>query len=286
MRAARLCLLVLILPPGLQAGQAASLGDAVRDQYVEEISPERAAQVQDSGSLQLLDDYSHYLDDPAPHAAAGLPSAFVLAMPDGGLYLRIPVFHAGTPSQVEAGLQRFASQNPKGPVLVDLRGNPGGLLNAAVEVADIFIAQGELAETHGRSETANLVFMARPGDRMEGRRLAVLVDAGTASSAELLAGILRLNAGAILVGRATYGKSAVQSRIALDDGKALSLTTARYRFADGSTVGPDGLAPDVPLTAWVLRRKPPSSTAGLDSARLLDQDAAVRKAWRQLVDRP
>lgn len=286
MRAACLCLSVLILPFGLQAGQASSLGDAVRDQYVEEISAERAAQVQDSGSLRQLDDYSHYLDEPALRPPANLPSAFVLLMPDGGLYLRIPVFHAGTPAQVESGLRRFASQNPKGPVLVDLRGNPGGLLNAAVEVADIFIAQGELAETHGRSETANLVFMARPGDRMEGRRLAVLVDARTASSAELLAGILRLNAGAILVGRATFGKSAVQSRIALDDGKALSLTTAHYRFADGSTVGPGGLAPDVPVAAWTLRRKPPDSDAGLDGAQLLVQDAAVRRAWRRLVDGP
>ena len=108
MRVACLCLLVLILPPGLQAGQASSLGDAVRDQYVEEISAERAAQVQDSGSLQLLDDYSRYLDEPALRAAADRPSAFVLVMPDGGLYLRITVFHAGTPAQVEDALQRVA----------------------------------------------------------------------------------------------------------------------------------------------------------------------------------
>ena len=284
MRAASLCLFVLILPPGLQAGQSPTLGEAVREQYVEEISDERAAQVQDSGSLQLLDDYSHYLDEQALLAPGKLPSAFALAMPDGGLYLRIPVFHAGTLAQVESALQRIPSPQPTGPVLVDLRGNPGGLLNAAVEVADIFIAQGKLAETHGRSETANLVFMARPGERLEGHRLAVLLDARTASSAELLAGILRLNAGAILVGRATFGKSAVQSRIALDDGKALSLTTAHYRFADGSTVGTDGLVPDVSLPAWMLWRKPPASSDGFDAEMLLRQDAAARRAWRLLVD--
>lgn len=261
------------------------LESAVRDNYVEEVEAARLADVQDSGSLQPLDAYSHYMSPQELRDLSAAPSAaaFAMALPGNGVYLRIPVFHAKTAGQVHQAVQALLAQGPVSKVILDLRGNPGGLLNAAVEVADEFVERGTLAETSGRSDTANLVFLAKPGGLLAGRPVAVLIDAKTASAAELLAGILALNGNALLVGRNSFGKSAVQSQIALDNGTALSLTTAHYRFSDGNTVDPEGLVPGIALPKWAMRRKPPLPGAVTGEA-LLKEDDAVRKAWKVLND--
>ena len=208
-------------------------------------------------------------------------AAFAIPLPDQGIYIRIPVFHVQTTAQVQQAVQAVLAQGPVSDVVLDLRGNRGGLLNAAVEVADEFVAQGTLAQTSGRADTANLVFLAKPGGLLTGRPVAVLIDAKTASAAELLAGILQRNDKGLLVGRSSFGKSAVQSRFALDNGESLSLTTAYYRFSDGSTVSPQGLPPDAVLPSWAMRRKPPLPGAE-NGKTLLAEDAAVRKA-RELL---
>lgn len=260
------------------------LESAVRENYVEEVEDARLADVQDSGSLRPLDAFSHFmspqelqdLSDSADHAA------FAIALPDNGIYIRIPLFHGKTAGQVHRAVQAVLEQGPRSKVILDLRGNPGGLLNAAVEVADEFVEQGTLAETFGRSDTANLVFLAKPGGLLAGRRVAVLINAKTASAAELLAGILALNDKAVLIGRNSFGKSAVQSQIALDNGSALSLTTAYFRFSDGSTVGPAGLVPVIVLPKWAMRRKPPLATSITDQETRLHEDYAVRKALESI----
>lgn len=259
------------------------LKSAVHDNYVEEVEAARLADVQESGSLQPLDAYSHYMSPQELQdlSVSASHAAFAIALPGNGIYIRIPVFHGKTASQVHQAVQTLLAQGSISKVILDLRGNPGGLLNAAVEVADEFVERGTLAETSGRSDTANLVFLAKPGGLLAGRRVAVLIDANTASAAELLAGILALNDKAVLVGRNSFGKSAVQSQIALDNGTALSLTTAHYRFSDGSTVSPDGLAPATVLPKWAMRRKPPLPGAVTGGA-LLKEDYAVRKAWEVL----
>lgn len=259
------------------------LKSAVRDNYVEEVATDRLADVEESGSLQPLDAYSHFMTPQELRDLSVSPNyaAFAIALPENGIYIRIPVFHSKTASQVNQGVALVLAQGPISRVVLDLRGNRGGLLNAAVEVADEFIDQGTLAKTFGRNPTSNLVFLAKPVGLLTGRRVAVLIDAKTASAAELLAGILAMNDNAVLVGRNSFGKSAVQSQFALENGELLSLTTAYYRFSDGSTVGPRGLVPEIILPKWAMRRKPPLATSITDQETLL-HDYAVRKAFESI----
>ena len=260
--------------------EAVDLKTTVRDNYVEEIEASSLAEVQDSGTLQPLDAYSHFMSPQELRdlSAAASAAAFAIALPEQGVYIRIPVFHAKTAGQIHQAVQAVLAQGPIDKVVLDLRGNRGGLLNAAVEVADEFVTQGRIAETIGRSDTANLVFLAKPDGLLSGRRVVVLIDAKTASAAELLAGILQRNDKAVLAGRNSFGKSAVQSQFALENGESLSLTTAYYRFSDGSTVGPEGLAPDTVLPRWAMRRKPPLPGT-VTGKTLLKDDYAVRRAW-------
>jgi C-terminal processing protease CtpA/Prc len=259
------------------------LKSAVRDNYVEEVATERLADVEESGSLQPLDAFSHFMTPQELKDLSVSPSyaAFAITLPGNGIYIRIPVFHGKTVAQVNQGVAMVLTQGPIDKVVLDLRGNRGGLLNAAVEVADEFVGQGTLAKTSGRTDTANLVFLAKPAGLLTGRRVAVLIDAKTASAAELLAGILALNGNAVLVGRNSFGKSAVQSQFALENGESLSLTTAYYRFSDGSTVGPTGLVPGIVLPKWAMRRKPPLATSINDKETLL-HDYAVKKALESI----
>lgn len=262
-----------------RAGDGPDLQSTVRDNYVEAVEAARLAEVEDSGSLQPLDAYSHFMSPQELQdlSISAYAAAFAIALPEQGVYIRIPVFHAKSAQQVHQSIQTVLKLGPITEVVLDLRGNRGGLLNAAVEVADEFVEQGILAQTIGRADTANLVFLAKPGGLLTGRRVAVLIDAKTASAAELLAGILQRNDMGILVGRRSFGKSAVQSRFSLDNGESLSLTTAYYRFSDGTTVGSDGLTPDSVLPRWAIRRKPPLPNAE-NGKTLLAEDAAVRKA--------
>jgi C-terminal processing protease CtpA/Prc len=255
-----LLLPIAVLAPGLadaRGQEAPDLKTTVRDNYVEEIEAARLAEVQESGSLQPLDAYSHFMSPQELRDLSETSSAaaFAIALPGQGVYIRIPVFHAKTAGQVHQAVQSVLAQGPISKVVLDLRGNRGGLLNAAVEVADEFVVQGRIAETIGRTDTANLVFLAKPGGLLSGRRVAVLIDAKTASAAELLAGILQRNDDAVLLGRNSFGKSAVQSQFALENGESLSLTTAYYRFSDGSTIGPEGLVPETVLPKWAARRR-------------------------------
>jgi C-terminal processing protease CtpA/Prc len=275
-----------VLAPGLadaRGQEPPDLKTTVRDNYVEEIEAARLAEVQESGSLQPLDAYSHFMSPQELRDLSETSSAaaFAIALPGQGVYIRIPVFHAKTAGQVHQAVQSVLAQGPISKVVLDLRGNRGGLLNAAVEVADEFVVQGRIAETIGRTDTANLVFLAKPGGLLSGRHVAVLIDAKTASAAELLAGILQRNDDAVLLGRNSFGKSAVQSQFALENGESLSLTTAYYRFSDGSTIGPEGLVPETVLPKWAMRRKPPLPGA-VSGKALLEKDYAVRKAWEVL----
>lgn len=246
-----------VLP--LSAQQNSTLKDAVRDQYLEKIDEDGLSQIENSANLSSLDPYSHFLTEKelvdVSELAAFQP--FALPISDRILYLRIPVFHAKTAYQVHQALT-IALQNTKfKAVIIDLRGNKGGLLNAAIEVADEFIKEGKLASTKGRQDISNLIFLGKSAGLAEELKVAVIIDKNTASAAELLAGILRINVAAPLIGQNSYGKSAVQSQIHLQSGGQLKLTTAYYYFSDGSTVSQTGLIPNVQISPWQLWRYPP-----------------------------
>lgn len=164
-------------------------------------------------------------------------------------YLRIASFSDTTPGDFERAVQRLRATQPglRG-VVIDLRNNPGGVLESAVAVADALLESGNIVVARGRAPDARFRMDARPGQLLEGVAIAVLVNGGSASSAEILAGALKDNDRALLVGRRTYGKGSVQSVIPLADGRALKLTTSRYATPSGEFINERGIDPAVVLT--------------------------------------
>jgi carboxyl-terminal processing protease len=167
----------------------------------------------------------------------------------GYAYLRIAQFQAETGAQLRRRIERLAADNkaPLRGVVLDLRSNPGGLLTAAVEVGDEFLDSGVIVSTHGRVKESDLSFRATPGDLLNGAPLVVLVDNGTASAAEIVAGALKDNHRGLLMGRRTFGKGSVQTVLPLDNGDSVKLTTARYYTPSGRSIQASGIVPDVEL---------------------------------------
>lgn len=163
-------------------------------------------------------------------------------------YVRIAGFQADTAADFAStvdGLHAEAGAGGLRGLLVDLRSNPGGLLTAAVQIADDLLERGGIVSTRGRMRVGDTSFSATPGDRMRGRPVVVLVDAGSASASEVLAGALGDNGRACLVGSRTFGKGSVQTLLPLDNGDAVKLTTARYYTPDGTSIQARGIEPDV-----------------------------------------
>jgi carboxyl-terminal processing protease len=164
-------------------------------------------------------------------------------------YLRITSFTDSTAQELEKavrGLEK-AAPTPLRGFVIDLRNNPGGVLDAAVQVADDFLDHGTIVSAQGRTADANFRIQAMPGDITHGARLIVLVNGQSASAAEILAAALHDNHRAMLIGRRTYGKGTVQSIMPLEDGAALKLTTSRYFTPSGVSINGTGIVPDVVL---------------------------------------
>ncbi|GAB2622348.1 S41 family peptidase [Novilysobacter erysipheiresistens] len=166
-------------------------------------------------------------------------------------YIRVSAFQADTAADFErqlAELNEQAGGRLRGLVL-DLRSNPGGLLTAAVQIADALLDEGKIVSTRGRIAISDALFSATPGDRLHGAPVVVLVDAGSASASEVLAGALRDNDRARVVGSRTFGKGSVQTLLPLDNGDSVKLTTARYYTPSGESIQALGIVPDVVLHA-------------------------------------
>ncbi|MFD0725855.1 S41 family peptidase [Lysobacter brunescens] len=165
-------------------------------------------------------------------------------------YLRISTFQADTANDFVRQLDELSAQAAdkrlRGLVL-DLRSNPGGLLTAAVQIADELLDKGGIVSTRGRNPVVDTVFNATSGDRLQGTPVVVLVDAGSASASEVLAAALRDNGRARVVGSRTFGKGSVQTVLPLDNGDAVKLTTARYYTPSGRSIQARGIEPDVVL---------------------------------------
>lgn len=165
-------------------------------------------------------------------------------------YIRISTFQADTGADFQKQLNQLQAQaggKLKGLVL-DLRSNPGGLLTAAVQVADDLLERGGIVSTRGRISISDAKFDATPGDLLKGAPMVVLADAGSASASEVLAGALRDNGRARVVGSRTFGKGSVQTVLPLDNGDSVKLTTARYYTPSGRSIQATGILPDVELT--------------------------------------
>lgn len=162
-------------------------------------------------------------------------------------YLRIVAFSDTTAADFDAVVKSLQQGHKLERVLLDLRNNPGGVLEAAVAVADALLEGGNIVSAEGRAPEARFRMDAKPGQSLPGVELVVMVNGASASAAEILAGALKDNHRARLVGRRTFGKGLVQSVIPLADGRALKLTTSRYATPSGAMINERGIEPDVVL---------------------------------------
>jgi carboxyl-terminal processing protease len=180
-------------------------------------------------------------------------------------YLRITSFTDTTATELEQAvsrLQRARAQKLKGFV-IDLRNNPGGVLDTAAQVADDFLDHGTIVSAEGRTAEARFRIEAKPGDITDGARLVLLVNGGSASASEILAAALHDNGRATLIGRRTYGKGSVQTIMPLSGGQALKITTSRYFTPAGISINGVGIVPDVVLDG---PEQPPADMDATDSS--------------------
>lgn len=164
-------------------------------------------------------------------------------------YVRISAFQADTAAEFERQLGTLADEagGALQGLVIDLRSNPGGLLSSAVQIADALLEDGGIVSTRGRIPISDAEFRATPGDRLDGAPVVVMVDAGSASASEVLAGALRDNERARVVGSRTFGKGSVQTLLPLDNGDSVKLTTARYYTPSGKSIQALGITPDLLL---------------------------------------
>jgi carboxyl-terminal processing protease len=179
-------------------------------------------------------------------------------------YVRISTFQVNTGYDLLEALDKLKKDNktPLHGVVLDLRNNPGGVLSAAVEVSDAFLDKGLIVYTEGRTKNSDIKYNATPGDALDNTPLVVLVNGGSASASEIVAGALQDHVRAILMGSQTFGKGSVQSVLEFNDGSAIKLTTARYYTPKGRSIQAEGIKPDIQLKP--VRIEP------LDSGGVLD----------------
>nr|MBP6216382.1 peptidase S41 [Luteimonas sp.] len=188
----------------------------------------------------------------------------------GYAYVRISQFQVETAADFARTLERLqkeAGGTLKG-LVIDLRSNPGGLLTSAVQVADDLLEKGRIVSTRGRNPVNDTEFNATPGDLLRGAPVVVIVDAGSASASEVLAGALRDNDRARIVGSRSFGKGSVQTVMPLGNGDAVKLTTARYYTPSGRSIQARGIDPDVVLKPDSSEPKRVSTTPGYTEATL------------------
>ncbi|MEO7774361.1 MAG: S41 family peptidase [Steroidobacteraceae bacterium] len=161
-------------------------------------------------------------------------------------YVRITHFSETTAEDVHRAVRDLKKKSARlSGLVLDLRNNPGGLLDSAVQIADDFLGSGNIVSAAGRADDARFRMDAEPGDIIAKAPIAVLVNAGSASAAEILAGALRDNDRATLIGKTTYGKGSVQTVIPLSEGRAIKITTSRYFTPSGASINEIGIRPDI-----------------------------------------
>jgi carboxyl-terminal processing protease len=200
-------------------------------------------------------------------------------------YLKLTHFSETTARDLYSTLTRLKREasGPLRGLVLDLRNNPGGVLDAAVDVADAFLDKGLVVTGNGRVRDARFERYARPGDVLDGAAMVVLVNSGSASASEIVAGALRDNKRALVVGTRTYGKGSVQTVMPLSDGRAIKLTTSRYYTPSGESIHERGIKPDVTVE---LSQGATRMFRGPDSVIAAADDNQLQEALRVVGYRP
>jgi len=206
---------------------------------------------------------------------------------DGIGYIRLANFQDQTDHDLQVFLKKMTQRlNPFKGLILDLRNDPGGLLEQAVRVSDEFLKSGLIVYTEGRNRGQNMRFYARPGQegKFSAVPMVVLINEGSASASEIVAGALKDQKRALIVGTKSFGKGSVQTIIPLEDGSALRLTTALYFTPSGVTINDKGIQPDV-----VVEEKPPPSDKSIQKlreellARHMRREGLTDKPWNQPI---
>ena len=160
-------------------------------------------------------------------------------------YIRLTAFNENSSSQIKKKINEFTKDKKIKGYILDLRNNPGGLLSQAIKISDFFLTNGEIVSTKSRKESENRRWFANKGDIINGKVLIVLINYGSASASEIVAGALKDNKRAILLGENTYGKGSVQSIIHLKNNGAIRLTISKYYLPSGKSISEVGITPDI-----------------------------------------
>jgi len=160
-------------------------------------------------------------------------------------YLRLRAFNENSSNQLKKEISKIEKNKKLVGYILDLRNNPGGLLSQAITISDFFLDDGEIVSTRGRKKRENRKFFAKKGDKINGKPLIVLINGGSASASEIVAGALQDQKRAILLGETTFGKGSVQSIIPLKNKGAIRLTISKYYLPSGKSISEVGVVPDI-----------------------------------------
>jgi len=163
-------------------------------------------------------------------------------------YIRLNSFNENSGSQIKKILKKFNNDENIKAFILDLRNNPGGLLSQAIKISDFFLDNGEIVSTKSRKKSENRKWFAKKGDIIDGKTLIVLINYGSASASEIVAGALKDHKRAILIGENSYGKGSVQSIIPLNNQGAIRLTISKYYLPSGQSISEIGVTPDIEIT--------------------------------------
>ena len=163
-------------------------------------------------------------------------------------YLRLNAFNENSSDQIKNQLKVIKKNKNIKSYILDLRNNPGGLLSQAIKISDFFLNEGEIVSTKSRNKSENRKFFARKGDIIDGKTLIVLINYGSASASEIVAGALKDHKRAIVLGEQSYGKGSVQSIIPLKNKGAIRLTISKYYLPSGKSISEVGVVPDIEIS--------------------------------------
>ena len=163
-------------------------------------------------------------------------------------YIRLTSFNENSSDQIEKQIKKLKKNKNLNSFILDLRNNPGGLLNQAIRISDFFLENGEIVSTKSRKKSDNRKWFAKKGDILKDNTMIVLINYGSASAAEIVAGALQDHKRAILVGESTYGKGSVQSIIPLKNDGAIRLTVSKYYLPSGKSISDVGVTPDIEIS--------------------------------------
>ena len=189
-------------------------------------------------------------------------------------YIRLTSFNDNSSQQIKKQINKLKKNNDLNAFILDLRNNPGGLLSQAIKISDFFLENGEIVSTKSRKKIENRKWFAKKGDITNGKTLLVLINYGSASASEIVAGALKDHKRAILLGENSYGKGSVQSIIPLRNGGGMRLTISKYYLPSGKSISEVGISPDI-----LVEEKGDSLKINTDTDNQLEYAINLLRSW-------